>query len=30
MVEVIEIETGGGGGCDKRKDKLNEMFPYKK
>jgi len=30
IVEAIEIETGGGCGCDKRKDKLNEMFPYKK
>ena len=30
MMEVIEVETGGGCGCDKRKDKLNEIFPYKK
>ena len=30
LVEVIEVETGGGCGCDKRKDKLNEMFPYKR
>tara|TARA_B110000238_G_scaffold189839_1_gene222387 strand:- start:61 stop:303 length:243 start_codon:yes stop_codon:yes gene_type:complete len=30
LVETIEVETGGGCGCSKRKDKLNEMFPYKK
>ena len=30
MVKTIEIETGGDCGCNKRKDKLNEIFPYKK
>ena len=30
IMEVIEVETGGDCGCDKRKDKLNEIFPYKK
>jgi len=30
LVEIIEVETGGGCGCDERKDKLNEIFPYKK
>jgi len=30
LVEVIEEETGGGCGCNERKDKLNKIFPYKK
>ena len=30
IVKVIEEETGGDCGCNKRKDKLNKMFPYKK
>ena len=30
LVETIEIETGGGCGCNERKERLNKMFPYKK
>lgn len=27
---VVEGITGGDCGCDKRKEKLNKLFPYKK
>jgi len=30
LVEVIETETGGDCGCNKRKEHLNNLFPYKK
>tara|TARA_R100000908_G_C3690847_1_gene105321 strand:+ start:251 stop:478 length:228 start_codon:yes stop_codon:yes gene_type:complete len=30
LVEVIYEETGGDCGCNKRKDKLNKLFPYGK
>ena len=29
-IKAIADKTPGGCGCGKRKDKLNEMFPYKK
>ena len=28
--KVVDTVTKGGCGCDKRKDSLNRMFPYKK
>ena len=28
-VKAIADKMPGGCGCDKRKEKLNEMFPYK-
>ena len=28
-VKAIADKIPGGCGCDKRKEKLNEMFPYK-
>jgi len=30
IIKVIEEETGGDCGCNKRKEKLNELFPYGK
>lgn len=27
---IVKKATGGGCGCDKRRKKLNELFPYKK
>ena len=28
--KVVDTVTKGGCGCNKRKDSLNRMFPYKK
>ena len=28
--KAVDTVTKGGCGCDKRKDSLNRMFPYKK
>tara|TARA_R100000935_G_C2792772_1_gene146742 strand:- start:645 stop:824 length:180 start_codon:yes stop_codon:yes gene_type:complete len=30
VVEAVTRVTGGGCGCNKRKDSLNKAFPYKK
>jgi len=28
--QIVETISNGGCGCNKRKDSLNRMFPYKK
>ena len=30
LKQVVKTIVGGDCGCDKRKDKLNKLFPYKK